>query len=136
MLCAIYQAPLICYNAPMQRFKTIALLLLSVTLVLTGSPAQALGGHMMKMQQQAMAKQVDMPDCHKHMQMQSHKTHKCCESDACRIKCSTFSGMGIFVPLNLAALDYLPAGDYQMSLNDALVSSALNTQDRPPKHIS
>lgn len=92
---------------------------------------------MMKMQQEAAKQDVEKHDCcPKTEKQQSQKKSGCCDDAACNVKCSASGGMSLSAP-SKGDLPQLTRQTQRLYPTDAaLASHLLNTQDRPPKHLS
>lgn len=130
----------------MRTARFIATLLLSFSIALAGIPAQAMPGAMkdcpmMKMQQEAAKQDMEKHDCCPKAEktaekQQSQKKSGCCDDAACNVKCSASGGMSLSAP-SKGDLPQLTRQTQRLYPTDAaLASHLLNTQDRPPKHLS
>lgn len=123
----------------MQIVKYIAAVLMSVSIVLAGVPAQAMQDcPMMKMQEEMATDSMEKAhDCDSAMQAQEEQMPSgCCDDAACIEQCSI--GVSITMPdIPKAASSQLPQPSQRFYvIPAALASHFLNTQDRPPKFLA
>lgn len=118
--------------------RIISVLLLSFSIALAGFPAQAKPECPMaaKMQMQ----QTDMKDCKGCDNMAKQESEKggCCDESGCNAKCPAMSG-GVTMNLPSVKTDLPAIGDQANRFypaDAAVVSAHLNSQERPPKHLS
>jgi len=132
----------------MHLTRIISVLLLSFSIALAGFPAQAMPGAMkdcpmMKMQQEAAKQDMEKHDCcpkkaekmAEKQQSQKQSPSGCCDNAACNVKCSA-SGMSLSAPSKGDLLQLTRQTQRLYPTDAALASHLLNTQDRPPKHLS
>lgn len=125
----------------MAWIKRTFLLMLSMSVLLAGFPAQAMPEcPMAKMMQMEHAKSMDMQgmeDCDK-MAKQEQKKSGCCDDAACNAKCSALSGgISMNLPTYKAELPAIGGQANRLYPADAAIASAhLNAQERPPKSLS
>jgi len=118
--------------------RTIAVLVLSLSIALAGFPVQAKPQCPMaaKMQMQ----QMDMKDCKgcDTMAKQEPKENGCCDELGCNAKCPAMSGsLTMSLPTYKADLPAIGDQANRFYPADAAVASAhLNSQERPPKTLS
>lgn len=98
----------------------------------------------MKMQQEAAKQDMEKHDCcpkkaektAEKQQSQKQSPSGCCNDAACNVKCSASGGMSLSAP-SKGDLPQLTRQTQRLYPTDAaLASHLLNTQDRPPKHLS
>lgn len=99
---------------------------------------------MAKMQQEMAKQDMEKHDCcpkksekmAEKQQSQKQSSSGCCDNMACNVKCSTSGGMNLSAP-SKSDLPQLTRQTQRLYPTDvALASHLLNTQDRPPKHLS
>ena len=122
----------------MFRLKHILTLLLAVSVVMAGFPVQAKQQCPMaaKMQMQ----QMDMKDCKgcaKTTDKQEQKKNGCGGDMACAAQCSSMNNASaMLLGTQLASPSFVSSMERFYSSNHVLASHLLQTQDRPPKHLS
>jgi hypothetical protein len=125
----------------MAWLKNIAMLMLSLSIVVAGFPAQAKPecpmAKMMQMQQMDMLSMKDCRGCDK-MAKHEPKKNGCCDDAACNAKCSAMSGgISMNLPTHKAELPAIGQQAIRLYPADAVIASAhLNTQERPPKSLA
>lgn len=123
----------------MRFFRYIAMLVLSVSIVAVGIPAQAKQDCPMMMKQAEM-QSMNAPPCHGSQEMktqpQSQKKSGCCGELACKIKCSAAGSMILFHSSKAELPQVTDEAQRLRSASAAFILRALNTHDRPPKHFS
>lgn len=89
----------------------------------------------MHMQQMEMK---DCKGCAKTAGKQEQKKNGCCGDLACAAKCSSMSNAGnaLFGAQHIASLSLISGAERFYGSDHVLASHLLNTQDRPPKHLS
>ncbi len=109
--------------------------MLALSIVLVGFPAQAMQSCPMMKAQAAQASHDGAADCHMATKV---KINKCCTDPACDAKCSALSsGISIDLPAMRAALALRDGKSLCRSfIADALASSFLDTQERPPRILA
>ena len=119
--------------------KNIAMLLLSVSVILAGLPAQAKPQCPMaaKMQMQ----QMDIKDCKGCVKTGNkqglQKKNGCCGDMGCAAKCSSMSNAStIFYSTSSIVLSFVAHTVQFYSCDQVLASQFLNTQERPPKYFA
>ena len=130
----------------MQITKTIATVLLSLSIVLAGFPVQSQPEPecpMAKMMQMEHDQQMDMQgmkDCKgcDKMAKQEQKKSGCCDDAACNAKCSALnSGTSMNLPVVKADFATISKQANRLYPADAALASAhLNAQERPPKSFA
>lgn len=125
----------------MTWFKNISTLMLCISIVLAGVPAQAQPCSMMKMMQSQQTRQMDMKgmkDCDQMAKQQAPKKSGCCDDAACSTQCSALSGgMTMNLPTVKADMPVMGEKALRLSSADAVIASAhLNSQERPPKSLA
>lgn len=115
-----------------------AYLMLALSIVLAGFPAQAMQACPMMKAQAAQASQdgaQGQESCHMTAKV---KINKCCTDPACDAKCSALSGgISIDLPAMRAALAIPEGKALRRSLmGDVLASHPLATQERPPRILA
>ena len=124
----------------MFRLKHILTLLLAVSIVMAGFPVQAKPQCPMaaKMQAQQMDMKGMKDCCAKMAKQEQQKKNGCCGDPACAAKCLSMSNAGITFFGSEHIASFFPASSTERSYSSdhVLASHLLNTQDRPPKHLS
>jgi hypothetical protein len=124
----------------MRIYRNILTIIVSVAIAAAGLPAQAgteycpMAAHM---QQDAKAGQSDKdcPGCTM-TSKQEQKKSGCCDNGACIVKCSATGNIASNVPTKVE-LPIFTAMTVKFYMADGVSpSSLLQTQDRPPKHLS
>ena len=93
-----------------------------------------IAAHMQK-DAKAMHADKDCPGCTmtgKHEQ----KQNGCCDDSACIIKCSTVGLTASTIPTKIEIPDFTAVAVKFPMADGVLPASLLQTQDRPPKHLS
>ena len=125
-------------NSIMAWFRYIALIMLSLSITVAGLPAQAKSQCPMAMQMQKMTKEMDK-DC-KGCAMNSKQEPKkngCCDNSACTAKCSSLGSVASnILPDAVAVPQFATAAQKFTMAGTVPPSFFLNTQERPPKHLS
>lgn len=126
----------------MSWIKHIAMLMLSLSIVVAGFPAQAKQpcpmAAKMQMQQMDMQGMKDCKGCAKTSDKQEQKKGGCCGDIACAAKCSSMSNAGniFFGTQHIDSLSLASGAERFYGSDHVLASHLLNTQDRPPKYLS
>lgn len=130
----------------MRITKFIATFLLSFSIALAGFPVQAQPepecpmAKMMKMEHGQKMDMQDMEDCDgcDKMAKQDSKKSGCCDDAACNAKCSAMNSSASMnlpsVKTEIPAINQLVQRFYAVDAN--IASAHLNSQERPPKHLS
>ena len=126
----------------MFRLKNILTLLLAVSVVMAGFPAQAKPqcpmAAKMQMQQMDMKDMKDCKGCAKTTK-QEQKKGGCCGDPACAAKCLSMinaSSITFFGITQATSLALASSTERFYGSDHVLSSHLLQTQDRPPKHLS
>lgn len=122
----------------MVLFRYITMLVLSVSVALAGLPVQAKSQCPMAAKMQQMTKEMgkDCKGCTMTGKQESKK-NGCCDDGACTAKCSSFSSVsGNTLPDTIAMPQFATAAQKFTIAGSAPPSFFLNTQERPPKHLS
>ncbi len=122
----------------MVLFRYIAMLVLSLSITVAGFPVQAKSQCPMAAKMQQMTKEMgkDCKGCTMTSKQESKK-NGCCDNGACTAKCSSFSSVsGNVLPDTIAMLQFATAAQKFTMAGVAPPSFFLNTQERPPKHLS
>lgn len=124
----------------MAWIKRTFLLMLSMSVLLAGFPAQAkpecpMAKMMQEMAMQEMEKDHDC--CPKAEHEKQQKKNNCCDDAACNAKCMGLSNMTMHLPSLKTELPSISSASLRLYPADAaLASQHLNTQERPPKSLS
>lgn len=122
------------------KLRNILTVILSIAIVAAGLPVQAAAEYCpMAAQMQQAAKAVqsdeDCPDCTM-TGKQEQKRNGCCDKGACMVKCSTVGSNISNLPTRLELPNFTAITVKFYMADGVLPSSFIQTQERPPKHLS
>ena len=118
----------------MAWFRYIAMLVLCVSIAVAGIPAQAKLQCPMAAKMQMMGKECK--GCTMTGKQEPGKKG-CCDDSACAQKCSSVGSVtGTVLPASVAMPKLADSGQKFIMPDGVLPPHLLNTQDRPPKHLS
>lgn len=136
----------------MALFKRTISLLIAVSFVFAGVPAQAMSVPcpMAKMQaEMQVAVKADMPSmkmdmkncegCPKSVeekQVKQTKKNGCCDDSVCKAKCASFTSAAPFLPVAFEHASMTGVAQKFFFGSDILASAFLSSQDKPPKYLS
>ena len=119
----------------MTGFKTITALILSFCIILTGFPVQATPQCPTDKMQMAI-EMGKMEDCAGMAKAKQEKKSGCCDDTACTMQCTsaTTASIGFISKFEVPLL--VPQSQVFQMTDDTSAFFQLNTQERPPKHLS
>ncbi len=118
----------------MVKLKTILTVILTIAVAATGLPAYAGSGCAMKAGIHHMMK--DCPDCAGNSGNQEQHKNKCCGDVGCVVNCSSAMSANMPAGVNTTLIPVIHPAHTLHPSGDAVMSFSLQTQERPPKHLS
>jgi len=118
----------------MRIYKHILSIIVSVAIAAAGLPVYAGTGCSMNTGVYHMMK--DCPDCVEKSENQEQHKNKCCGDIGCAVNCSSAISLNMPIGMNAVLMSVTLSAHTLHPANDAVMSFSLQTQERPPKHLS